>query len=129
MGKQIEMGRYNRVMTQSSHVPSPAAALLQLARIKSGLSQGQLSKRAGVPATMISAYERDRRQPTIPTLMRLLKGAGFDLSIHLVPSDPHDDVLTELDSRRDAKERQQRDRQIEAWRNAVPAEVASDLSR
>ena len=46
---------------------------------------------------MISAYERDRRQPTVPTLMRLLKGAGFDLTMHLVPSDPHDDVLAELD--------------------------------
>jgi transcriptional regulator with XRE-family HTH domain len=116
-------------MEQSSHVPSPAAALLQLARIKSGLSQGQLSERAGVPATMISAYERDRRQPTVPTLMRLLKAAGFDLRIHLVPSDPHDDVLAELDSRRGPKERQRIDRQIEAWRNAEPIEVASDPSR
>jgi len=116
-------------MTQSSHVPSPAAALLQLARIKSGLSQGQLSERVGVPATMISAYERDRRQPTVPTLMRLLKAAGFDLSIHLVPSDPHDDVLAELDSRRGPKERRRRDRQIEAWRNAEPVEATSDLSR
>jgi len=115
-------------MIQSIHSPSPAAALLQLARIKSGLSQGQLSARAGVSATMISAYERDGRQPTIPTLMRLLKAAGFDLSIHLIPSDPHDDVLTELDSRRGPKERQRRDRQIEAWRNAVPVEVASELS-
>ena len=115
-------------MTQSSHIPSPAAALLQLARIKSGLSQGQLSERAGVPATMISAYERDRRQPTVPTLMRLLKGAGFDLTMHLVPIDPHDDVLAELESRRRPGDRRRRDRQIEAWRNAEPVKVgiASD---
>src|ERR1700722_9258573 len=105
-------------MTQSSHFPSPHAALLPLARIKSGLSQGQLSERAGVPATMISAYERDRRQPTVPTLMRLLKASGFDLTMHLVPSDPHDDVMAELDSQRGARERSRRDRQIEAWRNA-----------
>jgi transcriptional regulator with XRE-family HTH domain len=116
-------------MTQSSHLPSPAAALLQLARIKSGLSQGQLSKRAGVPATMISAYERDRRQPTVPTLMRLLKAAGFDLRMHLVPSDLHDDVLAELDSRRGARDRRRRDRQIEAWRNAESVEVGSGSSR
>jgi transcriptional regulator with XRE-family HTH domain len=112
-------------MTQSSQIPTPAAALLQLARIKSGLSQGELSERAGVPATMISAYERDRRQPTVPTLMRLLKAAGFDLSMHLVPSDPHDDVLAELDSRRGPRERRRRDRQIEAWRNAQPVKVGS----
>ncbi len=107
-------------MAQSSHIPSPAAALLQLARIKSGLSQGQLGERAGVPATMISAYERDRRQQTIPTLMGLLKAAGFELSIRLVPSDRHDEVLAALDSRRSPRERRRRDRQIEAWRNAEP---------
>jgi transcriptional regulator with XRE-family HTH domain len=118
-------------MTQSFHTPSAAAALLQLARIKSGLSQGQLSERAGVPATMISAYERSRRQPTLPTLMRLLAAAGFDLSMHLVPSDPHDEVLAELESRRGSKERRRRDRQIEAWRRAEPVEVGSgsDVSR
>lgn len=115
-------------MAQSSHIPSPAAALLQLARIKSGLSQGQLSERAGVPATMISAYERDRRQPTIPTLMRLLKAAGFELSMRLLPSDTHDEVLAGLDSRRSPRERGHRDRQIEAWRNAEPV-GGNDLSR
>jgi transcriptional regulator with XRE-family HTH domain len=115
-------------MTQSSHIPSPAAALLQLARIKSDLSQGQLSERAGVPATMISAYERDRRQPTIPTLMRLLKAAGFDLSMRLVPSDAHDELLAALDSRRSSGERRRRDRQIEAWRHAEPV-GGSGLSR
>ena len=38
---------------------SPAASLLQLARLKAGLSQRALAERAGVPATMISVYERD----------------------------------------------------------------------
>src|SRR6202050_1760570 len=104
-------------MAQSSHIPSPAAGLLQLARIKSGLSQGQLGERAEVPATMISAYERDRRQPTVPTLMRLLKAAGFDLSLHLVPTDPHDEVLAALESGRGPTERGRRDRQIDAWRD------------
>jgi len=110
-------------MAQSYQLPSSAAALLQLARIKSGLSQGQLGERAGVPPTMISAYERDRRQPTIPTLMGLLKAAGFELSMHLVPSDPHDEVLAELDSRRSPRERRRSDRQIDAWRNAEPADL------
>jgi uncharacterized protein len=119
---------YNRAMTQSYHTPSPAAALLQLARIKSGLSQGQLGERAGVSATMISAYERDRRQPTLPTLMGLLKAAGFELNMRLGPSDPHDDVLAGLDSRRSPSERRRRDRQIEAWRNAEPADL-SDVIR
>ncbi len=107
-------------MTQSFHIPSPAAALLQLARIKGDLSQEKLGERAGVPATMISAYERDRRQPTLPTLMRLLRAAGFDLSMHLTPSNPHDEVLVWLDSQQGGQVRRRRDRQIDAWRNAEP---------
>ncbi len=44
---------------------------------------------------MVSAYERDRRQPTLATLMRLLKAAGYELRVHLEPYDDHDDVLAE----------------------------------
>ncbi|MGP0029652.1 MAG: helix-turn-helix domain-containing protein [Acidimicrobiales bacterium] len=97
-------------MAQLPEIPSPAAALLRLARIKSGLSQGQLGQRAGVPATMISAYERDRRQPTVPTLTRLVKAAGFDLTMHLAPGDPPDDVPAELESRRGPRDRRRRER-------------------
>src|SRR5680860_1192455 len=100
--------------------PSTSAALLQLARLKSGLSQGQLAKRAGVPPTMVSAYERDRRQPTLATLLRLLRAAGFDLRMHLAPSDPHDDVLAALETGHSPRQRARRDRQIQAWRRATP---------
>ena len=64
-------------------LPSPSSALLQLARLKAGISQRELAGRAGVPVTMISAYERDQRQPTLTTLLRLLRAAGFDLRLHL----------------------------------------------
>jgi len=87
-------------MTQSyQEAPSTAAALLRLARRRAGLSQRELAERAGVPPTMISAYERDLRQPTMPTLLRLLRAAGFDLRMHLAPVDPHDDVLAALEDR------------------------------
>jgi transcriptional regulator with XRE-family HTH domain len=108
-------------MIHSYVAPSPAAGLLQLARLKTGLSQGRLAELAGVPATMISAYERDKRQPTLPTLLRLLKAAGFDLRLQLVPRDDHDDVLADLEDKRSPGERSRRDRQIEAWRHAEPA--------
>ena len=39
---------------------------------------------------MISAYERDQRQPTLTTPLRLLRAAGFDLRLHLAAYDPHD---------------------------------------
>lgn len=113
-------------MTQSyvpspSPSPSPAAALLQLARLKAGLSQRELAARAAVPTTMISAYERDKRQPTLATLLRLLHAAGFELTMKLEPRDLHDQVLASLEQQRSTSERRRRDRQIEAWRKARPA--------
>ncbi len=100
--------------------PSPAAALLQLARLKAGLSQSELATRASVPTTMISAYERDRRQPTLSTLLRLIHAAGFELTMKLEPYDRHDDVLGHFEAGRRPSERKRRDRQIDAWRRATP---------
>jgi len=106
-------------MTQSYSSVSTSAGLLQLARLKSGLSQKKLADRAGVPATMISAYERDLRQPSLPTLLRLLAAAGYELRMHLEPLDQHDQVLEELEANRSQSDRQYRDRQQGAWREAT----------
>jgi uncharacterized protein len=106
----------------AGQLPSPSSALLQLARLKAGLTQRELAERAGVPVTMISAYERDQRQPTLATLLRLLRAAGFDLRLHLAAHDPHDDILASLEAGRSDAERQARDRQLQAWRKAIPAE-------
>lgn len=83
------------------------------------MSQRKLAERAGVPVTMISAYERDLRQPTLATLLRLLHAAGFDLRLHLATYDPHDDVLAELEAGRSESERQHRDHHLQAWRQAT----------
>jgi transcriptional regulator with XRE-family HTH domain len=88
--------------------------------MKAGLSQRALAERAGVPATMISAYERDRRQPTMATLLRLLAAAGFELRMHLEPYDSHDDVLARLEGARSRRERDRLDRRTAAWRDAKP---------
>jgi transcriptional regulator with XRE-family HTH domain len=109
-------------MPAAEELPSPSSALLQLARLKAAMSQRELAERAGVPVTMISAYERDLRQPTLATLLKLLRAAGFDLRLHLAAFDPHDDILAELEAGRSESERQQRDRQLQAWRQATPAE-------
>jgi transcriptional regulator with XRE-family HTH domain len=98
--------------------PSPAAGLLQLARRKAGLSQSQLAARAEVPPTMISAYERGRRDPTLGTLLRIVAAAGFELRLHLEPADPHDDVLGGLERARSPRARARREKMLEAWRNA-----------
>lgn len=44
---------------------------------------GGLAARANVTQSVISAYESDRRQPTLPTLASLVQAAGFELSIGL----------------------------------------------
>jgi transcriptional regulator with XRE-family HTH domain len=106
-------------------LPSPSSALLQLARLKAGMSQRELAERAGVPVTMISAYERDQRQPTLSTLLRLLRAAGFDLRLHLAAYDPHDEILAGLEAGRAEYERRQPDPQRQAWRDAVPADGAA----
>jgi len=65
------------------------AGLLRYGRRKAGLTQAELAERAGVPRETISAYERGLRQPTLPTLSRMLKAAGFEMRIHLEPYDDH----------------------------------------
>ena len=117
-------------MTQSyGPLPSPAAGLIQLARIKAGLTQRALAQRASVPTTTVSAYERDKRQPTLKMLLKLLNAAGFDLAMRLEPYDPHDEVLERLESGRSPGDRSRRDSQIQAWRNATPAPDLDDVIR
>jgi len=106
-------------------LPSVSSALLQLARLKAGMSQRELAERAAVPVTMISAYERDQRQPTLATLLRLLRAAGFDLRLHLAAWDRHDEVLAGLEAGRSEADRRDRDRQLQAWRQASPVEGAA----
>lgn len=108
-------------MTRSYETVSPAAGLLQVARLKAGLTQRALAERAGVPTTMVSAYERDKRQPSLETLLRLLRAAGFELRMQLAALEDHDAVLAGIETARDPQERADRNTQLEAWRNATPA--------
>jgi transcriptional regulator with XRE-family HTH domain len=82
-----------------------AGDLLRLARVKAGLTQAVLAERAGVAQTLISAYENGRRQPTLPTLMRLLDAAGFDLRMRLEAPDVQARAVEEWAASRPAGER------------------------
>jgi hypothetical protein len=53
-------------------------------------------------------------QPTLATLLRLLRAAGFDLRLHLADYDPHDEVLAGLEASRSEAARDHRDRQLRA---------------
>jgi hypothetical protein len=77
--------------------PSVAGSLILAARLKSGLTQRELADRLGVSQPTVAAYETGRRQPTVPTLMKWLAAAGFDLRMKLAPHDDHDEVLETLE--------------------------------
>lgn len=62
----------------SSHAPG---ALVREARRRAGLSQEELGRRAGVTQSVVSAYESGARQPSLPTLERLVRAAGCELDI------------------------------------------------
>ncbi len=72
-----------------------AGSLLRSARLRLGLSQTRFADVLGIAQPTLSAYESGRRQPTLPTLLRMLNRAGLDLRLELVERDDRDKVLAE----------------------------------
>jgi transcriptional regulator with XRE-family HTH domain len=58
-----------------------APLLLLTARRQRGLSQAELARRAGVPRSVLNAYERGKREPGAEALMALLAAAAVDLRV------------------------------------------------
>lgn len=71
--------------------------LIREARLRAGLSQGELSERSGKDRAQIARWERDVVQPSFETLRELLRACGFDFELALVPY--------EADRREDARVR------------------------
>jgi transcriptional regulator with XRE-family HTH domain len=59
--------------------------LLQEARRRSGLSRRQLARRGGTSPSTLSAYESGASVPSVATLSRLLRAAGFEAEANLRP--------------------------------------------
>ena len=72
-----------------------AGSLLQSARQRLGLSQTAFANLVGIAQPTLSAYESGHRQPTLPTLLRMLERAGLELRLELAERDNHDAVLAE----------------------------------
>jgi uncharacterized protein len=70
------------------HADERAGSLLRRTRVGAGLSQAELAFRAGVAQSVISAYEAGRRQPSLPTLARLIDAAGCDLVVDIQHQPP-----------------------------------------
>lgn len=73
--------------------------LLRKARCRAGLSQVELGRRAGVTQSVVSAYESGVRQPSLPTLARLVNATGFDLDMRLFANPASDRVSGALGER------------------------------
>ena len=82
-----------------------AGDLLRLARAKTGLTQAELARRAGVAQALISSYENGHRQPTLPALIRLLEAAGFELRMRLEEPDVQSRAAETWQASRPAAER------------------------
>jgi transcriptional regulator with XRE-family HTH domain len=48
---------------------------------RSGLSQAELARRAGMPRSVVNAYVRGKREPGADALERLAAAGGFDLTL------------------------------------------------
>jgi len=62
--------------------------LIRSARLRAGLSQGELAKRLELPASSIGRWETDTVEPGLSTLRRVLQACGFDLPPVLEPYEP-----------------------------------------
>jgi predicted nucleotidyltransferase/DNA-binding XRE family transcriptional regulator len=60
-----------------------AGRLLRRARREAGLSQVELAERAAVSQSVVSAYESGARQPSVPTLTRLVAATGLELEMRV----------------------------------------------
>ena len=57
---------------------SRSGEIIRTARLRSGLSQAELARRAGTSQAAISRIESGREQPTLERLEQILTGLGYD---------------------------------------------------
>jgi transcriptional regulator with XRE-family HTH domain len=67
-----------------------ATDLVRATRLRAGLSQAELARRAGIPRSVLNAYERGAREPGANALAAIVRAAGFEL--RLAPASPIDGV-------------------------------------
>lgn len=60
-----------------------ASRALHEARLRAGLSQTELARRAAVTQSVISAYESGARQPSLPVLEHLVTATGLKLEVRV----------------------------------------------
>ncbi len=64
--------------------------LLREARLRAGLSQAELARRAGKARSAIGRWERGEVLPSFETLRELVRACGLDIGYGLYSYDDHD---------------------------------------
>ena len=75
---------------------SRSGEIIRTARLRSGLSQAELARRAGTSQAAISRIESGREQPTLERLEQILTGLGWKPVIELEPVAVHDEESRRL---------------------------------
>jgi transcriptional regulator with XRE-family HTH domain len=61
--------------------PASAASLVEEIRRRSGLSQAELARRAGIPRSVLNVYLHGAREPGAETLLRIAAAGGLRLTL------------------------------------------------
>lgn len=67
--------------------------VIRQARLRAGLSQAELARRAGRAPSAIGRWERGEARPALETVVELVRAAGLDLEMAIVHADDHDRAL------------------------------------
>jgi transcriptional regulator with XRE-family HTH domain len=70
--------------------------LIREARLRAGLSQGELAERSGRDRAQIARWENDSVQPSFETLRELVRACGLDLALAIVPYEVDEQGETRL---------------------------------
>ena len=64
-----------------------SADLLREARLRAGITQAELGRRVGRPASQIARWERGDVKPPLETLREMIRACGLDLTLGLASHD------------------------------------------
>jgi transcriptional regulator with XRE-family HTH domain len=65
-------------------LPVITGEVLASLRRRTGRSQADVAKAVGIPASVLSAYERSRRQPSLTTASRIIDALGYSVKFDFV---------------------------------------------
>jgi transcriptional regulator with XRE-family HTH domain len=99
--------------------------LLREARLRAGLSQAELARRAGKARSAIGRWERGEVQPSFETLRELVRACGLEIGYRLIEYDDNLDSLVEESLRLTPAERFER---LSGWTRFL-TEARESLAR